>query len=337
MARIQPTLSPNPRERLCYIESLRKNPYRIASRGGLQWLECPALARWGWLVHAFSTRHGGVTRGIARGLNLGFIESASRANVEKNRKRFLAAIGAEDFSLLTLRQVHSTNIFRVVRDDEGAIRYFPAGSPAPQALGGKIPVGDALVTDQPGILLSVRTADCLPILIIDPRHRAIAALHAGWRGALERLAEKVAGVMRAVFKSDPTQVIAVIGPGIRACCYGVGEEVISAFNGRFMGPERFFRPVPASDLASRLKAGHSRQSLARDPPGRAAEKSPATHLDLTAAVCDQLHEAGLRPGRIHDLGLCTACRTDWFYSHRREGPTTGRMMAIIGIKPGDRS
>jgi YfiH family protein len=297
-------------------------------------VESSALARFRWLVHAFSTRAGGASRGACRGLNLGFIESDSRKTVESNRRDFLKALGTKSFSLAALRQVHSTHIFRAVARGTGQVDFIPAGSEAALETSGTLPVGDALVTDQPGILLSIRTADCLPVLIVDPRHRAIAALHAGWRGALGRLAEKVVGVMRGIFGSKPGDLVAAIGPGIRACCYGVGEEVVSAFRGRFVNSDEFFKPVAADAESAALAAQYPNLFLSPFPPGHAPQPHAAAQLDLVAAVRDQLLTAGLMPNRIHASEFCTACRTDLFFSHRKEGARTGRMMAAIGIRKG---
>lgn len=320
------------RRGVCYSEALNPNTHSLVSRGALQWVECRALRRFRWLLHAFSTRRGGTSRGVARDLNLGFRESQARAPVEKNRRLFLEAVGAGNHTLAALRQVHATHIFRVERLRRTGMEYFPAGSALPIPRGELLPVGDALITQQPGILLSIRTADCLPVLLVDPVHRAVAALHAGWRGTLARLAEKVVGVMRGEFQSDPRRMIAVIGPGIRVCCYSVGEEVVSAFRGRFVASEGFFCPVPSSDPRATATAPYPLQFLSTYPPGHAPAHLPAAHLDLAAAIQDQLHSAGLAPSHIHDVGLCTSCRADLFFSHRQEGPGTGRMMAVIALR-----
>lgn len=318
---------------MCYIRSLGKGAFRIVARGQVRWLEYGILARFPWLVHAFSTRAGGTSRGTPRGLNLGFIEADSRKNVERNRRRFLRSLGANSFLLAALRQVHSTNIFRASAQQSARIEFTPVGGPDPEENTGGPPAGDALITDQPGFLLSIRTADCLPVLIVDPRRRAVAALHAGWRGALGRIAEKVVGAMRGIFGSQPRDLCAVVGPGIQACCYAVGDEVVSAFRGRFVRSEQFFKPVPASSEATALTAKYPNLFLSPYPPGHEPQHRPAAHLDLAAAVRDQLSTAGLRRNRISCMELCTACRTDLFFSHRKEGARTGRMMAVIGLKP----
>jgi YfiH family protein len=318
---------------LCYIQHLGQGAFKIVARDGLRWLECSTWARFSWLRHAFSARCGGVSGGPAAGLNLGFIRTDARANVEENRRRFFAALGAEDYSLAALRQRHSTHIYLVVRGPSGQLEYRPAGFPAPPPADHLLPVGDALLTNEPGILLSVRTADCLPVLVLDPRRRAVAAIHAGWRSALGRIIEKTVGVMRVVFGSDPQHLLAALGPSIRACCYEVGEEVVAAFCGRFAQGERFFRHESRKNPAAGLAARHAQLFLSAQPPGHLRRPAPAVHLDLVAVAQDQLRRAGLRPRQIQIARFCTACRTDLFYSHRKEGKNTGRTMAVIGIRP----
>jgi YfiH family protein len=319
---------------LCYIERLGQGAFKIVARDGLRWLECGTWARFSWLRHAFSTRCGGVSEGPAAGLNLGFVGADGRANVEENRRSFFAALGAEGYSLAALRQGHSTHIYQVVRRASGELECRPAGFPAPSPTGHLLPVGDALLTNEPGILLTVRTADCLPILVLDPRRHAVAAIHAGWRSALGRIIEKTVGVMRAVFGSDPQHLLAALGPSIRACCYEVGEEVVAAFCGRFAEGERFFRQESRKNAAAGLATRHAQRFLSAQPPGRSARPAPTAHLDLVAVAQDQLCRAGLRPCQVQVARFCTACRTDLFFSHRKEGKNTGRTMAVIGIRPG---
>jgi YfiH family protein len=299
----------------------------------MSWLESPILARLPWLLHAFSTRLGGLSRGAAAGLNLGFIAGDTRRNVVENRRRFFACLGAADCSLATLRQVHSTHVYQVGRDLSGGLVYFAAGSPVPQASPDDALIGDALITDQAGIVLSVRTADCLPILLADPTGRAVAAVHAGWRGGLRRIVEKAVGVMRATFGSDPGRMLAAVGPGIHACCYEVGEEVVAAYCGSFVHGERFFRPV-APDCSSReLRDRHPLLFLSPHPPGHTPQLGPSARLDLAAVVVAQLRATGIPAGNIAVCSYCTSCRTDLFFSHRKEGGRTGRMMAVVGIRP----
>lgn len=175
---------------------------------------------------------------------------------------------------------------------------------------GRLPEGDALLTNEAGLLLSIRIADCLPILLVTPRQRAVAAIHAGWRGALQSAIEKAALEMSHVFECRPRELLAAVGPSIRVCCYEVGEEVLDAFRQRMAKAERFFPRVQREG-----------QSVAR------------LHLDLVALARNQLKSAGVPRSHIDVAPFCTACRRDLFFSHRKEGSDTGRMMAVIGIRP----
>ena len=316
---------------MCYIRVLAPPVSQTVLRGGLAWIEHPLIGRYSWLVHAFSTRWGGVSRGPCAGLNLGFTPGEPRARVRENRELFFWQLGVERFALASLRQVHSASVYQVRRATSGGLEYRCAGNRLPEQPGLAQPAGDALLTKEAGILLSVRIADCLPVLLVDPKHRAVAAVHAGWRGALARLLEKAVGEMRRVYGSHPETLLAVLGPSIRACCYEVGEEVKEAFQGRFPNADKFFRKV------SKPPASHRQQRplsfLNMQPPSHDSACAPPLHLDLIVVALDQLLSAGLAPHHVAVVDFCTACRTDLFYSYRQEGSRTGRMLAVIGICP----
>ena len=316
---------------MCYIRVLGHFASQIVRRGGLAWIEHPLIARYSWLIHAFSTRRGGVSCGPSGGLNLGFTEGEPRARVRENRELFFQQLGAEHFALPALRQVHSASVYQVRRATCGELEYRLGGNRMPEQPGVAQTAGDGLLTDQAGILLSVRTADCLPVLLVDPKHRAVAAVHVGWRGALARLVEKAVGEMRRVYASEPESLLAVPGPSIRACCYEVGEEVEEVFQGRFPHADKFFRKVSESPASHRQQ--RPRSFLNTQPPGHDSACAPAIHLDLVAVAQDQLLAAGLAPRHVAVVDFCTACRTDLFYSYRQEGSRTGRMLAVIGICP----
>ncbi len=316
--------------RVCYSQNLGDGNFKIVSRGGSKRLECAAFARPNWLLHAFSTRAGGGSRPPAAGLNLGFTAGEAPARVQKNRNEFLRSLGAEVFDLAEVHQIHSTLVYRVRRREDGELQYLPCGYPLPSGSGKPVPEGDALITNEPGILLSVRSADCVPILLVDSERRAVAAIHAGWKGMLSGIAEKTAGEMQRQFDSPPGAVRAAIGPSIRACCYEVSEDLAGAFCGAFAEGERFVRKPP---LNQRGREPYAPPFLFLAPPGHGPDGAPRPHLDLVAAARSQLRRAGLSPSRIHVADFCTACRTDLFFSHRKEGSHTGRMMAVIGIRP----
>jgi YfiH family protein len=276
--------------------------------GDLRILQASALARIPWLVHGFSTRPGGVSdlRG-EKVLNLGFAEWDTKENVLKNRSRFQSPLGAEDLALVALSQIHSD-----------VVHFFDSPPAAPCR-------GDALTTNRPDLLLAVQTADCVPILFVDLRNRAVAAVHAGWRGTLQRIVTKAIGKMHMHFGTKPANVLAAIGPSIGGCCYEVGTEVASAFQSQFPNASDWFDELRTGDEPNPL------QWLNMKPPGHQPPPKKVL-LDLRKANRAQLVEAGLPTRNISVSDLCTACRRDLFFSHRKEAGITGRLMSVIGIR-----
>jgi YfiH family protein len=277
----------------------------------------PELA---WLIHGFSTRLGGRTKVYRPGgsdLNLGFTDSDDRDVVSANRRLFVGAAteGKEILGLVTLRQIHSSLIRRVSAKDVGEV-----GMAA-------VLKGDGLMTDEPGVLLGIQTADCIPVLVADRKNRAVAAFHAGWRGTLSRIVENGVGRMRLEFGSRPEHLIASIGPAIGVCCYAVGEEVREQFESQFIYAPELFREVYDSDP---VKTKYPMLFLTARAPGH-SEIGPAMHLDLAEANRRQLLAAGLKKSAIFLTGQCTGCHTDRFFSHRTERGFTGRMMSVIGV------
>jgi polyphenol oxidase len=275
------------------------------------------LSRERWLVHGFSTRSGGVSSAYREGdLNLGHTEDDSREAVERNRRLFMDALGAPmstgGMTLVSVRQIHSDIIHRV------------DAAPA-EAL-----AGDGLVTTTPHLLLTVRTADCYPVIIADIRRRAVGVFHAGWRGTLARIVEKGVGELRRHFESRPEDIQAAIGPGIGNCCYKVGEEVREKFTSRFAYADAFFHETEEHD---EIKLKYPMLFLTARAPGHSHELFPkAIHLDLAEANRRQLAEAGVPEANITVIGECTSCDTERYFSHRKEQGKTGRMMAAVGIK-----
>lgn len=279
-------------------------------------LRAEIFVRQPWLLQGWSTRQGGSSDVYGRGaLNLGFTSDDTRENVQQNRQVFLHTLGAEKnkklLPFVTLRQIHSSHIYLVDR-------------PFSKPLG-----GDGMVTNKPGFILGIQTADCLPVLIADPRKKAIGAFHAGWRGTLGRIVEKGVGLMRMHFGSDPAQLIAAIGPGIGGCCYSVGEEVRAEFESQFSYAEELFHSVFDSDP---VREKYPLLFMTARAPGH-SNIGPQLHLDLVKANQRQLLSAGVKEENINASTLCTACNRKLLFSHRAEHGKTGRMMAAIGIKP----
>ena len=302
----------------------------MVSRGGLVWLEAARLSEVPWLVHAFSTRRGGISLAPCAGLNLGFTPSDRRERVEQNRRRFLDQLGAEAFVPASARQVHSSRSYVVAHDGGGQLTFHLPGIQTPVPSSANPPEGDGLITAEPGILLTIRTADCLPLLLADLRRRIVAAVHAGWRGALAHIIEKTVGDLWRTFGSDPRDLLVALGPSMRACCFEVGEEVVEAFHGNFHEAAGFFQKLSPHSAAAADR--HSIPFLRDFPPRHAPEHLPAARLDLIAVARHQLTSAGVKPANILAADYCTACRTDLFFSHRREGAATGRQAAVIGIR-----
>ena len=281
------------------------------ARKGLHLLQAKSFNRERWLTHAFSTRIGGTSAlEKTRVLNLGFTEWDSRESVAKNRATFVSAVGASAVQLISLRQIHSDIIFRA------------------DAAPAEPPKADALITATPGLLLAVQTADCVPILLADRRNRAVAAVHAGWRGTLARIAAKVIGRMNMEFGTRAEDVIAAIGPAIAQCSYEVGSEVAQKFAAQFPGARAWFdgpfEKIVSDDSPNPLRW------LSMMPPGH-DPPPPTVQLDLIAANRWQLLDAGVPEKNISAAGLCTACHTELFFSYRREQGRTGRMMSVIGV------
>jgi len=271
------------------------------------------LARERWLVHGFSTRAGGVSSAYREGdLNLGHTEHDKGETVEQNRRLFMNTLSAAEMTLVSVRQIHSD-----------IIHCVSAAPTEPLA-------GDGLVTNTPNLLLTVRTADCYPVIIADPKTRAIGVFHAGWRGTLARIVEKGVGELRRHFGSKPEDILAAVGPGIGKCCYKVGEEVREKFSSRFDYADALFHETEEYD---EVKLKYPMLFLTARAPGHSHELFPkAIHLDLAEANRRQLVEAGVTEKHISVAGECTACHTERYFSHRREEGKTGRMMAAVGIK-----
>jgi len=193
------------------------NQFSMRSESGLSWIVCEAFEETGF-KNAFSTRQGGVSKLPAASLSLGNFAQDQRDAVLENRRRFVSAIGASDWPLVTVKQVHSADVCRVT----GKLGF-----------NGDPPTCDALLSDLDNILLAVQTADCIPILIADRRTRAFAAVHAGWRGTLKRILARTIERMQLEFDSDPRDLLVAIGPAIGSCCFEVGPDVIELFTAEF--------------------------------------------------------------------------------------------------------
>ena len=298
--------------RTVVIKSVAKNK--------LQLLRSEKLNRLAWLVHAFSTRLGGVSRGYGgNALNLGFTKHDSRVAVERNRELFLKELGVangrKSWPLVSLRQIHSDLIHRVDRMRADRMPEQPLA-------------GDGMVTDTPGLVLAVLTADCLPVILVDRKRRAVGVFHAGWRGTVKRIVEKGVGEMRKHFGSDPRDLVAAIGPGVRGCCYEVGEEVRTKFEAQFAYASSLFRELKEPDP---VREKYPMLFLTARAPGH-SELPVKLFLDLVEANRRQLLDAGVMAKNIDTAAPCTACHPELLFSFRAEKGVTGRLMGAAGIR-----
>ena len=246
------------------------------TRKDIHYITIPALEKIGLIKHAFTTRQGGL---------------GARSNGIKltdEWKALAEAFGVNPERLVTVNQVHGENIVRV----DG--RNFKKT---------KTVQADAMITNALEIAIGVETADCVPVLLVDPLTHAVGAVHAGWRSTVKRIVQKTVKRMQDEFGSDPDRMIAAIGPTIGPECYEVDEPV--------MGPVR--------------------ESFSLWKEVASARGSDKWSLDLVKLNKLELVQVGLLEKNIHSLGLCTSCRRDLFYSFRAEG-RTGRILSVIMIK-----
>jgi purine-nucleoside/S-methyl-5'-thioadenosine phosphorylase / adenosine deaminase len=263
---------------------------------GVQALVCKPLEEAGF-ANGFSTRVGGLSPMPENALNLAGFNEDTAENILENRRRFLKLFpsASGQWALAGCWQVHGADV--------RLINNLSEAKPAEDARGDTI-YCDAIVSNAQGLLAGVKTADCVPILIGDPKTGAFAAVHAGWRGTLAEVATKALNRMITEYETKPPEVRIAIGPAAGACCYEVGTDVIDAFTNSFPDQELFRVTRPAHGCIDLLKANRSR-----------------------------LISAGVDPDKIYLAPFCTMCRTDLFFSYRREKNVqgkVGRLMSVIG-------
>jgi purine-nucleoside/S-methyl-5'-thioadenosine phosphorylase / adenosine deaminase len=283
-----------PMETITSDEELTQAGFYWREIDGVRALVCAPLEQDGF-VNGFSTRLGGVSDMPRNALSLAGFNEDTAENILENRRRFLKLFPG-DWALAGCWQVHGADV-RVVESAEDA-------KPAENDRGDTI-YCDAIVSNASGVLAGIKTADCVPILLGDPKTGSFAAVHAGWKGTLAGVGVAALQRLTAQYKTHPEDVRVGIGAAAGPCCYEVGLDVIDAFTSRFNDGDRLFtatRPGPAI-------------------------------VDLLKSNREQLISAGVREERIHVAPICTMCRTDLFFSYRREKSVNGkvgRLMAVVG-------
>ncbi len=271
---------------------------RYQRAGVIEYLAAPALAACGFLVHAFLTRRGGFSRGNYGSLNFSCREGDRPEAVASNWQLLARSFNLDPAQFVVMQQVHGDRIVVIADADRPLV-------PAPAAIPPEAYACDALVTDRPGIAIGVKTADCVPLFLVDRVRHVIAAVHAGWRGTALDIAGQTVDTFLALFSSRPEDILAAVGPAIGACCYEVDAVVHQALYSYEAGGESFFRPRAEKDRWM---------------------------LDLAMVNRRQLEQRGIPPENIFSANQCTSCRRDSFYSHRRDRGLTGRHFNFLMLK-----
>lgn len=268
----------------------------LYEKNGVTLCRFPLLMSCPWLCHGFSTRLGGVSEGVCASMNLSFHRGDKRESVLENYRRICGALKILPQQLTFSDQTHTANIRMATAADKGKgitkpLDYHDI---------------DALMTNEAGVVLTTFYADCVPIYLVDIRQKAIALVHAGWRGTVQKISAKTIEAMHSAYDSQPRDLLAVIGPSICQSCYEVGDEVIKEIDQAF----------------SKEESGAFYQKNNR---GR-------YQLDLWKMNEQILLNAGMLKQQIQVTDLCTCCNPNLFFSHRASQGKRGNLAAFLAIK-----
>ncbi len=271
--------------------------FRFFRENSIYCLQGTALAGCDFIIHAFCTRRDGVSRAEFSSLNFSTRTGDDPERVSANWRLLSDAFGIPSGRFLSVSQVHGDAIYVATR----SASLPPHSETFPYEADLSC---DAVITDLPGLAVGVKTADCVPILLADRVKCVVGAVHAGWRGTSLGLAGKTVQALRERFSSRPHDILVAIGPAIGPCCYEVDEAVSHAMI----------------------------SSCGAAPELRPAQKVGRWMLDLPAVNRRQIEELGVPAENISSSGICTSCREDLFYSHRRDGNRTGRHFNFIMVR-----
>lgn len=269
------------------------NVMNIIEKDGVVFMKFKITEDVGFINHAVSTRHGGVSAlPELKSLNLGFKTADTKENVRENYRRFCRSAGFDVNSLILAKQTHSANVRRATKDDRGKGIFSERDYTDV----------DALITNEKNVSLVIHTADCVPVSFTDVKNKAVGNAHCGWRGTFDRLAEKTLFEMKSAFGTAPENVICTIGPCICKNCYEVSEDLYLKFKEKF--------PYDDAVICADNKY----------------------FLDLALINKHVLKECGVKEENIAICDLCTCCMKDDLFSHRGLGPNRGLLSSVISIK-----
>lgn len=264
--------------------------------GELEYLTFPLLEQTGIVRHLFSTRLGGASEGIYSTMNLSYTRGDEKEAVDENFRRIAEVLGCSVGDIVCSDQTHTVNLRVVGKQDGGK------GILAPRDYTDI----DGLLTDEPGVMLATFYADCVPLYFVDTRKKAVALAHSGWRGTVGRMGMCVVDKMRETYGTDPSDIVAAVGPSICQACYEVSEDVADAFAAEF------------------YKSGQKDEILESKGGGK-------YRLDLWRANEIVLQEAGIPAGQIQVTDLCTCHNSEYLFSHRASQGKRGNLGAFLGL------
>lgn len=274
----------------------QKHIFNEKQVGEILYLSYPLLEQTGIVTHGFSTRVGGVSEGVCSTMNLSFSRGDKEDAVRENFRRMAKALGVEEDSFVFSHQTHTTNVQKVTLEDKGKGLVRPLDY---QDV-------DGLITDIPGLCLSTFYADCVPLFFVDPIHKAIGLSHSGWRGTVGKIGNVTIQRMKEEYGSNPSDMVAAIGPSICQECYEVSEDVIIEF-------QKSFAKKHWNDLYYKKENGKYQ-------------------LNLWKANEIILEEAGVLWENIAVTNLCTCCNHEWLFSHRASQGKRGNLAAFLALK-----
>lgn len=269
---------------------------KVNRKGEVVYLTFPRLEETGVVLHGFTTRLGGVSKGDCSSMNLSFSRGDEEAAVYENYRRIAEAVGFSSESVVCSDQTHTTNVRRVGKEEKGCGLYSPR--PYQDV--------DGLITNEPGVTLATFYADCVPLYLVDPVKKAVGLSHSGWRGTTGKIGKVTVEAMEREFGSRPEDILAVIGPSICQDCYEVSEDVAEAFRSAYL-------PVVWERLLLKKENGKYQ-------------------LNLWEACRENFLEAGIPEDNIVMPEICTCCNPSFLFSHRASKGKRGNLAAFLMLK-----
>lgn len=279
-----------------FIRKNESNTLKVNQYKEMIYLTFPLLENTGLVRHLFSTRMGGASRGIYSSMNLSFSRGDNKEDVDENFRRIAQILDSTPEHIVCSKQTHTTNVRKVTEEDlgKGVVRETDYDDV------------DGLITNVPGIILATFYADCVPLYFVDVKKGAIGLSHSGWRGTVNRMGQVTLQAMKRAYGTEPSDVMAAIGPSICQDCYEVGEEVADAFRKNFPNEWEYLI--------------------------RKGKEEGKYQLDLQETNRRILLAAGVLPENIAVTDICTCCNSELLFSHRGSNGKRGNLGAFLELR-----